>query len=98
MALQARETVGPEDRVSTATTTMALGVVRAAQARDDEAELLLRQALDDLQAAGFRAAELNALQAFSRFLRERGRDDEAAPLDERLEELHDAARGSARIA
>ena len=42
VALEARETVGPEDAVSQLTTAMALGVVRAAQGRDEEAERLLR--------------------------------------------------------
>jgi class 3 adenylate cyclase/tetratricopeptide (TPR) repeat protein len=37
-ALAASETVGPHDITSVATTTMALGVVRAAQGRDEEAE------------------------------------------------------------
>src|SRR5262245_19557700 len=38
LALQAIETVGPEDQLSVWTTRMALGVVRAAQGRDAEAE------------------------------------------------------------
>ena len=42
-ALAARETVGPHDISSLATTAMSLGLVRAAQGRDDEAEELLRR-------------------------------------------------------
>ena len=42
-ALAARETVGPHDVTSLATTTMSLGLVRAAQGRDEEAEELLRR-------------------------------------------------------
>jgi class 3 adenylate cyclase/tetratricopeptide (TPR) repeat protein len=87
LALEARETVGPEDRVSVATTTMALGVVRAAQGRDDEAELLLGEALKRLQQSPFRSAELEALGVYADFLREAGRDDEAAPLEARIGEL-----------
>ena len=47
-ALEARETVGPHDNVSRSTTRMALGIVRAAQGRDEEAEELLREAIDVL--------------------------------------------------
>src|SRR5205085_784971 len=46
LALSALETVGPEDATSLITTTMALGVVRAAQGRDEEAEQLMRQAVE----------------------------------------------------
>ena len=44
-ALEARETVGPHDTISRATTRMALGIIRAAQGRDEEAETLLREAV-----------------------------------------------------
>ena len=43
-ALEARETVGAGDISSRSTTRLALGLVRAAQGRDDEAERLLREA------------------------------------------------------
>ena len=48
-ALESRETVGPHDNVSRSTTRMALGLVRAAQGRDEEAEALLREALDVIE-------------------------------------------------
>jgi hypothetical protein len=83
-ALEARETVGPQDALSQITTTFALGVVRAAQGRDGEAEQLLVSALERAQSGPFRLIEREALERYARFLRERGRDDEAAPLDERL--------------
>ena len=44
----ARETVGPHDVTSLATTAMSLGLVRAAQGRDEEAEELLREAYDTI--------------------------------------------------
>ena len=44
-ALEARETVGPHDTISRATTRMALGIVRAAQGLDEDAEALLREAV-----------------------------------------------------
>ena len=42
LALEARETVGPDDRVSLSTTTPALRIVRAGQQPDTEAEALTR--------------------------------------------------------
>jgi class 3 adenylate cyclase/tetratricopeptide (TPR) repeat protein len=83
-ALEARETVGPQDALSQITTTFALGVVRAAQSRDEEAEQLLGSALERAESGPFRLIEREALERYARFLRDRGRDDEAAPLEERL--------------
>jgi tetratricopeptide (TPR) repeat protein len=84
-ALAARETVGPHDVTSLATTTMSLGLVRAAQGRDEEAEELLRQAYDTLAETEHRKHQCELLQALVQFLRDRGREDEAAELDARLE-------------
>ena len=84
-ALAARETVGPHDVTSLATTTMSLGLVRAAQGRDEEAEELLRQAYDTLAETEHRKHQCELLQALVQFLRDRGRDDEAAELDARRE-------------
>ena len=83
-ALEARETVGPQDALSQITTTFALGVVRAAQGRDEEAEALFLSALERAEAGPFRLIEREAVDRYARFLRERGRDDEAAPLEDRL--------------
>ena len=83
-ALEARETVGPQDAMSQITTTFSLGVVRAAQSRDDEAETLMRSALERAEASPFRLIEREALERYARFLQDRGRDDEAAPLEDRL--------------
>jgi class 3 adenylate cyclase/tetratricopeptide (TPR) repeat protein len=80
-ALEAIETVGPQDVMSLATTRMALGVVRAAQGRDEEAERLLREAVEravDL-APGF--VQALVIDRLAQFLRTRGRDGEAAELD-----------------
>ncbi len=80
-ALEAIETVGPQDVMSLATTRMALGVVRAAQGRDEEAERLLREAVDRAVdvAPGF--VQALAVGRLAEFLRTRGRDDEAAEID-----------------
>jgi len=87
VALQAIETVGPEDKLSIWTTQMALGVVRAAQGRDGEAEQLLHDSVDAFVESGLRFVELQALNELSAFLRARGRDDEAAVYEERAREL-----------
>ena len=84
-ALAARETVGPHDISSLASTAMSLGLVRAAQGRDDEAEELLRQAYDTIAETELRVTQCDTLQALTQFLRDRGREDEAAELDARRE-------------
>ena len=86
-ALSAVETVGMQDMLSRSNVRMVLGLVRAAQGRDAEAELLLREAVDVLSETDFRNAEPEPLAALAAFLRERGRDEEAAALDERLNAL-----------
>ena len=86
-ALEARETVGPHDVTSLATTTMALGLVRAAQGRDEEAEELLRESYATASATEFRRHHAEAIEALADFLRQRGRDDEAAEVEDGFEEL-----------
>ncbi len=86
-ALEARETVGPEDRISLSTTKLALGEVRAAQGRDEEGERLIRQAAEELREYQLYIVEREALRVLIQFLRDRGRDDEAAPFEDRLAAL-----------
>jgi ATP/maltotriose-dependent transcriptional regulator MalT len=86
-ALSAVETVGMQDMMSRANVRMVLGLVRAAQGRDDEAELLLREAIDSLSETDYRNVEPEPLAAYAQFLRDRGRDDEAAVIEDRLEAL-----------
>lgn len=97
-ALAARATVGPQDVTSRSTTTMALGLVRAAQGREEEAEALLREAADTIDAGEHRLHRREILQELAQFLRARGRDDEAAEVDARVERLLDEAESAARIA
>jgi len=79
-ALAAVETVGPNDVTSIPTTQMSLGLVRAAQRRDAEAEALLRTAAD--QAADLAPIWIHELVVWhlARFLESRGRNQEAAEL------------------
>ncbi|HKD33738.1 MAG TPA: AAA family ATPase [Gaiellaceae bacterium] len=80
-ALAAIETVGPQDVMSLATTRVALGVVRAAQGREEEAERLLREALERAVEVAPAFVQAFAIDRLAGFLRARGRDDEAAQLD-----------------
>jgi ATP/maltotriose-dependent transcriptional regulator MalT len=86
-ALESRETVGPRDMTSRATTRLALGLVRAAQGRDEEAEGLLREALEILGETDYRRKEIEHMRALAEFLRSRGREPEAADYEARLAEL-----------
>jgi tetratricopeptide (TPR) repeat protein len=86
-ALQARETVGPDDRVSISTTTLGLGAVRAAQGRDAEAESLFLEAIEGFRAYDLRSLEHWGLRLFAEFLRDRGRDEDAARYEERRDAL-----------
>ena len=98
-ALDARETVGPLDVTSRATTAASLAQVRAAQGRYEEAEALFHESLAEIVDTDFRSIEHELLGPFAQFLRDRGRDDEAVRLEERLAELLPAAeKSSARIA
>jgi tetratricopeptide (TPR) repeat protein len=98
VGLEAVETVGEHDISSRATTTMTLALVRAAQGRDDEAEELLKEALTILEPSGFCGLETWIMTRLEEFLRERGRDDEAAAYRERLAELAPASALSAAFA
>jgi len=86
-ALEARETVGAADVSSDSTTRLALGLVRAAQGRDEEAEQLLRDAEEILRPTGFRRHRIAPLEALAELLRSRGREDEARQVDEALRTL-----------
>ena len=83
--------VGDHDYSSRATTTMTLGLVRAAQGRDEEAEALLIEGLTLVEETGFRGLEIFLMTRLEAFLRERGRDEEAERYRVRLLELAPAA-------
>ena len=85
-ATAARSEVSDHDLTSRTSTISTLGVVRAAQACDEEAETLLRESLGMLEGTDYRLLEAEARVALVRFLRARGRADEAAKLESRLPE------------
>jgi predicted ATPase/class 3 adenylate cyclase len=87
LALEAVQTVGEHDLSSRATTTMSLGLVRAAQGKHAEAKELLERALTELDGTGFRGIEVWVLSRLEAFLRERGHEEEADVYAERLTAL-----------
>ena len=74
---------------------MALGLVRAAQGEFEEAELLLREAVDIVNETDFVIHHREILEALIGFLRDQGRDAEAVAYEEELAAL---ARSAAPIA
>ena len=83
-ALEARETVGPHDTISRATTRMALGLVRAAQGRDEEAEALLREAVAVVEGKDLLLIRRELVIALVHFLREHDRIEEAEEYEAEL--------------
>jgi tetratricopeptide (TPR) repeat protein len=86
-ALAARDTVGPHDVTSLATTAIALGRVRAAQGRDDEAEALFREAEESSERTDHLLTKRQTLEALAQFYRERDREEAAAEVTGRLDDL-----------
>ncbi len=91
LAVASIETVGPADRISNATTKVALAEVRAAQGMESEAQQLFAEALELVSQTEFRRMDLDVLPPYVEFLRARGRDDEAAELEARLATLTSAS-------
>jgi tetratricopeptide (TPR) repeat protein len=96
-ALAARGHVSRQDLTSTTATIRTLGLVRAAQTRDEEAETLLREALAVVAGTECRLLEVAALVSLARFLRSRGRDCDADEVESSLPDrvpgwLNDADR------
>jgi class 3 adenylate cyclase/tetratricopeptide (TPR) repeat protein len=84
-ALEAMQTVGSTDVTSLATSRMALGVVRAAQGRDGEAETLLREAIAVASDPAPGWIYQTTVRHLADFLRSRERVEEAAELEARIE-------------
>jgi tetratricopeptide (TPR) repeat protein len=93
----ALETVGPQDMSSRASTRATLAKVRRAQGRFDDAEKLLREAVDIIDETEYCAFGSETLETLGQLLRERGREDEAEVFERRLGDASVASR-AARIA
>lgn len=63
---------------------MALGIVRAAQGRDEDAEALLREAVAVVDGKDLLLIRRELVTALAHFLRERGRVDEAEEYETEL--------------
>jgi ATP/maltotriose-dependent transcriptional regulator MalT len=87
LALEARAGAVPEDTSCHIFAMTALAIIRAAQERDDEAEELFRSATALAEESELRLIELHPLEHMAKFLRARGRDDEAALYEARIAEL-----------
>jgi class 3 adenylate cyclase len=87
LALEARENVVRQDPQGVIVTTCALGAVRAAQGRHEEARELLTTALELAQESNQKAYELGPLTLLASLMREQGLDEEAVVYDDRLAEL-----------
>jgi tetratricopeptide (TPR) repeat protein len=90
-ALKAVETVGTQDVSSQASTRKTLGLVRAAQGRDEEAESLLLESIDILERSEYTRFLSEPLKAMIQFLEERRRVEDVVAFEERLEELRAGA-------
>ena len=77
----------PEDTACQVFAMTALGGVRAAQQRDDEAEEIFRTAIELARKSNYRLFEQHPLEWLVDFLRDRGREDDAAIYEARLAEL-----------
>jgi hypothetical protein len=85
-ALAGRVHVTDDDHTSFSATLKTLGLVRAAQGEDDEAEALLRESLAVAEGTDFRLLQVEMLVALAEFVRARGHGPEAAELEKRLPE------------
>jgi class 3 adenylate cyclase/tetratricopeptide (TPR) repeat protein len=93
LALEALTNGSPDDTICKIASTMALAAVRAAQGSDGEADELFRSTLELMQDGRFKAYELEPLDRYVRFLRDRGRNDEAGEYEDRLAEIWPARLG-----
>ena len=87
LANDARAHAVPEDTGFQIFALTALAMIRGAQGRDDEAEAQFRSAIDLASGSDLSLFELHPLEHLVAFLRDRGRNDEAALYEARIAEL-----------
>ncbi|HXG75167.1 MAG TPA: AAA family ATPase [Gaiellaceae bacterium] len=98
LALEATEGASHDDVSARVAASAALGTVRGAQGRDEEAEELLAFAVSLARESAFAANEIEPLERLAGFLRERGREGDASRYEARLAELSAPPSSTARIA
>jgi class 3 adenylate cyclase/tetratricopeptide (TPR) repeat protein len=98
LALDARANASPDDTSCKVAAVTALAAVRAVQERDEEALELFLEAVEMTREGAFTVFEIEPLERVAAFLRDRGRDEEAAPYEARLAELSSPPARTARIA
>jgi class 3 adenylate cyclase/Tfp pilus assembly protein PilF len=98
LALDAAANAVPEDTSCKIFAMTAIASVRAAQQRDDEAEEILSEMVALARKSNYKLYEQHPLERLIEFLRERGREDEAAGYEARLAELSPPSESAARIA
>ena len=98
LALDARTNAGPQDPSCMVAATAALAAVREAQGRDDDAEELFRSAVELAQRSELKVLEVEPLERFVRFLRDRDELEQASVYEARLAELSPPPASTARIA
>jgi class 3 adenylate cyclase/tetratricopeptide (TPR) repeat protein len=87
LALEARVNAVPEDTSCQIFAMTALAIIRAAQDRDSEAEELFTAATALAEESDLALIELHPLEHLTKFLRARGRDEDAASYEARIAEL-----------
>jgi class 3 adenylate cyclase/tetratricopeptide (TPR) repeat protein len=98
LALDAAANAVPEDTSCKIFAMTAIASVRSAQQRDDEAEEIFREMVALARKSNYKLYEQHPLERLIEFLRERGRDDDAAGYEARLAELSPPSESAARIA
>jgi class 3 adenylate cyclase/tetratricopeptide (TPR) repeat protein len=98
LAIEARAAAGRDDIACQVEAAQALAAVRAAQGRDAEAETLFGETIAHARGSEMPILELEPLERYVAFLRDRGREDEAVGYEVRLTELSPPASSTARIA
>ena len=79
--------MGPHDQISRATTRLALGLVRGAQGRDEEADALFVEAMEIVRATENLNVRVDMARKVARYLREHGRDAEADAYEDEADAL-----------
>jgi class 3 adenylate cyclase/tetratricopeptide (TPR) repeat protein len=98
LALDALANGVPEDIGCKMAAQTALAAVRAAQGRDDEAKELFESAIQLTREHDAKAWEIEPLERLAALLRERGREEDAAPYEARLAALSPPPESTAKIA